>query len=103
MPPDSSGSHCCGGGAEKYQKLPEMPSSPPASASLGQRLEFYFLPIGYDDLSVPEEHRFLKVLPSNFNLPAVTVDRLAAAGQKLLQQSPEYWRRLRALAAEPAK
>lgn len=55
---------------------------------------FYFNTLGFNNLADAGERRFFEALPSNFKLPAVTVDRLSEVGGRLLRESPEFQRLL---------
>ena len=53
---------------------------------------FYTVVVGFDSLQDAGERAFLKNLPTTFNLTSEAVDRIRAAGAKLLGESPEFQR-----------
>ena len=53
--------------------------------------------VGFDELEDEEERQFLKWLPTSFVLTDREVDRLRAAGRRLLRESPEFQQLLQAL------
>jgi hypothetical protein len=61
------------------------------------RVRFYPVVIGFDAIEDKEERQFFKNLPTTFKLPAESVDRLRAAGARLLTASPDYQRLLKDL------
>ncbi len=50
----------------------------------------HLIAIGFDQLASPEERAFCNQIPTRFNLPDATVDRLIAIGGQLLRESPEF-------------
>ena len=60
-------------------------------------LEFYPIEVNFDALPEETERKFFKSLPTSFKLPAETVDRLRAAGSRILRQSENYQKLLRDL------
>jgi len=62
--------------------------------SSGVKPEYYLIPIDFTQLSDGSVIDFFENLPTNFYLPPSTVDRVVAAGEKLLRDSPDYQRLL---------
>ena len=62
-------------------------------------LKYYFINVNFGILSDPAERDFFENLPTNFKLPAKTVDRLRDVGGRLLLESSEYQRLLHDLKA----
>ena len=60
-------------------------------------VEFYPVVLSFDSLADPKERDFFNNLPTTFNLPSETIDRLRAVAVKLLTESPEYQRLLKDL------
>lgn len=56
--------------------------------------EYYLIPIDFTQFSDGSVIDFFESLPTNFHLPPSTVDRVVAAGEKLLRDSPDYRRLL---------
>ena len=50
----------------------------------------HLIAIGFDQLAAPEERAFCNQIPTRFNLPHATVDRLIGIGGQLLRESPEF-------------
>ena len=53
--------------------------------------------VGFDDLEDEKERRYFKRLPTSFQLSDEQVDRLREAGRRLLRESPDFQRLLKAL------
>lgn len=63
-------------------------------------VDFHPVVISFDALADPKERSFFKNLPTTFNLPDETVDRLIEVGGRLLMESEEFQRLLRDLEDE---
>ena len=70
-------------------------SSPEADACAD--IQFYLIEVDFDSLPDRRERSYLKSLPTSFHLSPDAVDRLGAAGRRILKQSPEFQRFLRDL------
>jgi NTE family protein len=66
----------------------------------GQRVRFHLVELAFDFLEDPEERRFFNNLPTSFDLPDETVDRLRDAARRLLRESEDF-RRLLAVLRPP--
>ena len=60
-------------------------------------VEFYPVQVAFEYLAVREERDWFRNLPTAFELPRETVDRLRAVGRKLLAEDPQFRRLLEAL------
>jgi NTE family protein len=58
-------------------------------------VEAYLISVMFDNLEDEEERKDLKSIPSNFSLSDEQVDRLRAAGRRLLRESMEFQRLLK--------
>ena len=65
----------------------------------GDSPDYYFIQVGFDAIANTSERSFFLNLMTTFTLPDSTVDRLVAAGEKILRESPEFKRLLRDLKA----
>jgi NTE family protein len=63
----------------------------------GERVQFHLVELAFDSLEDPEERDFFNNLPTSFNLPDETVDRLREAGHRLLRESEDFQRLLAVL------
>jgi NTE family protein len=61
--------------------------------------DYYFIQVGFDAIANAAERSFYRNLMTTFTLPDSTVDRLVAAGGKVLRDSPEFKRLLTDLRA----
>jgi NTE family protein len=59
-------------------------AAPPA------KVDFYTVLLGFDLMNDPQDRSWFKNLPTTFNLPPETIDRLRAAAAKLLEASPSF-------------
>lgn len=62
------------------------------------RVEVYPIQVAFEYIAAREERAWFKNLPTNFELPRDTVDRLRAVGRRLLHEDPQFQRLLKALA-----
>lgn len=60
------------------------------------KLDFYPISVSFDEIADAQERDFFMNLPTSFSLPAEAVDRLRDIAGRLMRQSPEYQRMLRA-------
>ncbi|MDF9831935.1 NTE family protein [Ereboglobus sp. PH5-5] len=72
----------------------------PFTAAAQLAPEFYIVIVDFEKLSDDNEREFFQTLPTRFHLPDKTIDRLTAAGGKILRDSPEFQRLLRDLAGD---
>lgn len=62
---------------------------------------FYPIQVAFEYLAVPEERDWFRALPTSFELPEDTVDRLREVGRRLLREDPEFRRLLGDLGGAP--
>ena len=55
-----------------------------------RRIDFYPVQVAFEYLASPEERAWFKGLPTTFELPPETVDRLRAVGRRLLFEDPKF-------------
>jgi len=60
-------------------------------------IQFYLVEVDFDAVPDKSERSHLMGLPTSFNLPPESVDRLRAAAHQVLTHSPEFQRLLRDL------
>jgi NTE family protein len=65
----------------------------------GRRVESYLVELAFDSIADSEEREFFHNIPTSFNLPDETVDRLIEMGRRLLRESPDYQHFLTSFAA----
>jgi NTE family protein len=65
----------------------------------GDSPDYYFIQVGFDAIANASERSFFLNLMTTFTLPDSTVDRLVAAGGKILRDSPEFKRLMTDLSA----
>jgi len=71
--------------------------------ALVPKIDVYGINIGFEQIADPMERNYFMSLPTSFVLKPEEVDRLRAIAARLLHQSEEYQRLLKALGAEPPK
>ena len=64
--------------------IPEIP--------LPHHIDFYNVQVAFDNLRDPEQRAWFKNLPTTFELPRETIDKLTDAGRCLLHEDPEFKR-----------
>jgi len=62
-----------------------------------QPVELYPIQVAFDYISSPNERACFKNLPTTFELPRETIDKLRAVGRRLLSEDPEFRKLLKAL------
>ncbi|HWA26571.1 MAG TPA: patatin-like phospholipase family protein [Lacunisphaera sp.] len=67
----------------------------------GDSRDYYFIHVNFDALVDPSDRSYFRSLLTTFALPDSTVDRLIAAGGKILRDSPEFKRLLADLNTNP--
>jgi NTE family protein len=60
-------------------------------------VELYAVQVAFEYLQDPKERAWFRNLPTTFQLPRDTVDRLRAVGRRLLAEDPEFRKLLRSL------
>jgi NTE family protein len=63
----------------------------------GRPVEVYMPELAFEALPEAADREFFDEVPTTFNLPDTTVDRLIAAGRQLLRNAPEFKRLVAAL------
>lgn len=71
------------------QCVPDIPAP--------QKVALYPIEVSFDYIASPDERRWFRNLPTSFELPAATVDRLRAIGRRLLAEDPQFGRLMRVL------
>jgi len=71
--------------------------------ALVPKIDVYGINIGFEQIADPVERNYFMSLPTSFALKPEEVDRLRAIAARLLHQSEEYQRLLKALGAELPK
>jgi hypothetical protein len=61
------------------------------------RVELYPVEVAFEDIKSAEERSWFKNLPTTFELPRETIDRLRAVARRLLAEDPEFQKLLKAL------
>ncbi len=61
------------------------------------KVDVYPIQVAFEYISSREERRWFKNLPTTFELPSGTVDRLRTVGRRLLSEDPQFQRLLQAL------
>jgi NTE family protein len=75
------------------KNLGQAESADPELDSHGN-IRFYLVEVDFDALADHAERFYLTKLPTSFHLPPEAVDRLRAAGRRILRESPEFQRLL---------
>ena len=65
------------------------------------KVELYPIQVAFDYIASAEERAWFKNLPTNFELPRETVDRLRAVGRRLLSEDPQFQNLLKVLNGSP--
>jgi NTE family protein len=61
------------------------------------KLDLHAVSVSFDEIPDPEERTYFMELPTSFVLPPEAVDRLRDVAGRLMRQSPDYQRMVRAL------
>ena len=61
------------------------------------KVDLYPIQVAFEYLASGEERNWFKNLPTSFELPRETIDRLRAAGRRLLSEDPQFQNLLKAL------
>ena len=72
--------------ANGARALPPAPSKRAVHVSIPE--------LAFESIADAREREFFNHVPTSFNLPDETVDRLIGAGRQLLRESPDYQRLL---------
>jgi len=67
-----------------------------------RRVEVFPVQVAFEYLASAEERTWFKNLPTTFELPRETIDRLRAVGRRLLNEDPEFQKLMKALKGTPA-
>jgi hypothetical protein len=60
-------------------------------------VEFFPVHVAFEYIASAEERNWFKNLPTTFELPRETVDKLRAVGRRLLREDPKFQDLLKAL------
>jgi predicted acylesterase/phospholipase RssA len=71
--------------------------------ALPPQVEVFPVQVAFEYLGSAEERTWFKNLPTTFELPRETIDRLRAVGRKLLNEDPEFQKLMSALKGTPPK
>lgn len=67
----------------------ECPSAKPIGGGLTS-IDSYVSKVSFDAIKDPEQRYWFKNLPTNFNLPPATIDKLTSTGRNLLKRNRAY-------------
>jgi NTE family protein len=67
------------------------------------RVELYPVQVAFEYIGSADERAWFKNLPTTFELPRETIDRLRAVGRRLLNEDPEFQKLMKALNGMPPK
>jgi hypothetical protein len=65
------------------------------------RVELYPIQVAFEYIASPEERAWFKNLPTGFELPRETINKLRAVGSRLLVEDPQFQNLLKALKQHP--
>jgi hypothetical protein len=68
-----------------------------------RRVELFPVQVAFEYLGSAEERAWFKNLPTTFELPRETIDRLRAVGRRLLNEDPEFQKLMKALEGAPPR
>jgi len=66
------------------------------------RVDLYPIQVAFEYLASPEERTWFKNLPTTFELPRESIDKLRAVGRRLLNEDPQFQNLMKALNGRPA-
>src|SRR6185295_20110442 len=55
-----------------------------------RKVDFYPVQVAFEYIASPDERAWFKALPTTFELPPASVDRLRAVGRRLLLEDPNF-------------
>ena len=61
------------------------------------KVDLYPVQVAFEYIVSPEERNWFKNLPTSFELPRETIDKLRAVGRRLLAEDPQFQKLLKAL------
>ncbi len=65
------------------------------------KVELYPIQVAFEYVAAPEERAWFKNLPTTFELPRETIDKLRAVGRRLLNDDPQFQNLMKALNGAP--
>jgi NTE family protein len=68
-----------------------------------RRVELFPVQVAFEYLGSAQERAWFKNLPTTFELPRETIDRLRAVGRRLLNEDPEFQKLMKALNGTPPR
>ncbi|HXM81708.1 MAG TPA: patatin-like phospholipase family protein [Burkholderiales bacterium] len=66
------------------------------------KVDLYPIQVAFEYIASPEERTWFKNLPTTFELPRETIDKLRAVGRRLLNEDPQFQNLMKALNGKPA-
>ena len=66
------------------------------------KVDLYPIQVAFEYIASAEERAWFKNLPTTFELPRETIDKLRAVGRRLLNQDPQFQNLMKALNGKPA-
>jgi hypothetical protein len=68
-----------------------------------RRVELFPVQVAFEYLGSADERAWFKNLPTTFELPRETIDKLRAVGRRLLNEDPEFRKLMKALNGTPPR
>jgi hypothetical protein len=65
------------------------------------KVDFYPIQVAFEYIASPEERAWFRNLPTTFELPRETIDKLRAMGRRLLNEDPQFKNLMKALNGKP--
>lgn len=66
------------------------------------KVDLYPIQVAFEYIASPEERTWFKNLPTTFDLPRETIDKLRAVGRRHLNEDPQFQNLMKALNGKPA-
>jgi len=65
------------------------------------KVDLYSVQVAFEYIASPEERTWFRNLPTTFELPRETIDKLRAVGRRLLNEDPQFQNLMKALNGKP--
>jgi len=65
------------------------------------KVDLYSIQVAFEYIASPEERTWFRNLPTTFELPRETIDKLRAVGRRLLNEDPQFQNLMKALNGRP--
>jgi len=65
------------------------------------KVDLYSIQVAFEYIASPEERTWFRNLPTTFELPRETIDKLRAVGRRLLNEDPQFQNLMKALNGKP--